>query len=154
MSQVFPLYSWQWKLWCSNYGQTCNTLHKRCLHHSDAWRTVLEKNYGQAISLPTKYGTSPVQYKSEGVSITVWKKEKQSKSTILIQGRENYLNFASKQLPRLFKEVKEHLQSTIGLDILDHSRKRKIDIKPDFTLCGTVWNHYKHYLHITYWRGM
>ena len=74
--------------------------------HVQAWKTVLDKNYGAVLNLPTKYGASPVQFKTEaGVSITVWVKEKSIRSTLLIEGQENYLNFASKQLPKVFIEV-------------------------------------------------
>merc|ERR1711954_31877 len=30
--------------------------------HVEAWRSILEKNYGDALNLPTKHGSSPVQF--------------------------------------------------------------------------------------------
>ena len=93
--------------------------------HVSAWKICLSERYGEPISLPTKYGSVPLQLKTtEGVSITIWSKETQSKSTMLIQGRTGYLQFAQNRLPNIFKGVAE---------ILD-TKKRKIESRPDISL--------------------
>ena len=75
-------------------------------HHVQAWRVVLEENFGKPITLPVKLTPAPVQYKSmDGVAITSWYKEKVIRSTILIQGRASYLKFAKVEFPKLFEQV-------------------------------------------------
>ena len=72
--------------------------------HADAWEQVLDEYLGNKIDRTS--GHNGVQFKSQkGVSITLWKK-KEDTSTILVDGKIAYLEFAEKDMRKLYLEVK------------------------------------------------
>ena len=69
------------------------------------------------------------QFKTEGgISITIWNKKK-DKSTMLIDGKEGYLDFTENVLPQIFTLVKER--------VLVKKRKR-LEIPNEETDCDYV----------------
>ena len=86
-------------------------------NHVQAWRDFIEENYGKPIPLPVKLTPAPLQYKTdEGVAITSWFKERNNKSTIIIQGRTEYLKFAKTTLPKLFECVLVKIPKYLGTE--------------------------------------
>ena len=83
--------------------------------HVHKWEQVFNDNFG----LPIDRSNNGKQYKTpQNVSITLWMKQKDELSTILINGAKNYLKFAIDEIPRLYQEFKSKLDA-------DNSRKRK-----------------------------
>ena len=71
--------------------------------HVASWNTAFEKKYGPPAILPVKKGAGPTQFKTQnGIAVTIWRKEQSAKSTMLIQGRDEYLDFTRHTLPMIF----------------------------------------------------
>ena len=100
-------------------------------NHADAWKAVLEEQIG--IKGDRSKNSNGIQYKTEsGVSITLWKKFKEEESTILIDGKKDYLDFAENEIRKLYFLVKKKI---IRKKV--HDRKRKsVDLPNTKVKCG------------------
>ena len=66
-----------------------------------------------------------IQFKTvQGVSITLWKKPKEKESTIKIDGKEGYLNFAEIEMKNLYMSVKSKVGEKEPIND-ERGRKRK-----------------------------
>ena len=76
--------------------------------NADQWERILERNFGSPVDRSNS--SNGKQYKtSEGVSITIWKKKEET-STILINGKKEYLKFCIDEIPKLFNEFKAEFE--------------------------------------------
>ena len=103
--------------------------------HLPAWRKVLEERYGKPLVLPAKYGTAPLQFKTEGISLTTWLKDKSKHSTIHIQGRAHYLKFTKSTVPKIFEDVLKILpKGLVNAEVPEATNKRKYETRPSINL--------------------
>ena len=97
--------------------------------HADAWKAVLGEQIG--IKCDRSKSSNGIQFKTlSGVSITLWKKIKEEESTILIDGKKDYLDFAENEIRKLYFLVKRKLKRK------DIDKKRKcIDLPSSNVQC-------------------
>ena len=101
--------------------------------HIQQWEMILTRNYGLPIDRSSS--NNGKQFRTlDRVSITIWWKQNEAHSTMLISGSKNYLKFAINEIPRLFREFVRELN--------ENTKKRKVEDKPpasiDCDLCEKV----------------
>ena len=95
--------------------------------HADAWENVLTAKYGPSAKDNSKTDNGKQFDTNNGIHIKIWKKKK-FVSTMLIDGKKEYLTFAHNVLPQLYQEVLKIIPLTIQTDFVN---KAKLDNKPE-----------------------
>ena len=89
--------------------------------HADAWKDIFQEQFG--IKSDRTSSSNGIQFKTaEGVSITLWKKMTEDKSTILIDGKKGYLNFAEEGM----RKLKEN--DSIEKDTTNGKKRKKAEL--------------------------
>ena len=93
--------------------------------HADAWKETLKNTIG--ITADRSKSNNGIQFKSnEGINITLWKKEKEQTSTIMIDGKKGFWDFLEHDMPKLYSYVKKAVYEEFQTvtDRKDKKRKR------------------------------
>ena len=90
--------------------------------HAEAWEQILDEEF--KIKVDRSEISNGIQYKSEkGISVTLWKKKADKVSTLLINGRKEYLTFVKEEIPKLYRKVDGKVNTEVKEKVKIKKRK-------------------------------
>lgn len=130
-------------------------------HHIRGWENTFKNKFG--IYKDQTESNNGMQYKTEkGVNIKLWEKKGETKSTMLIDGKNQYIDFVFNEIPLMFREV-VRFQGAIGNNDSKGDNKEKASTKPrvlfNCDLCQKVMvsertlNRHKKAIHMKIMKG-